>query len=85
MMSRNRRSFLKHVAGASALTVLGSNTEAQASGGKVNPNQLGVLVDCTWCVGCRSCEKACNACNAAHDGMPERSAEEFKDMDVFAR
>ncbi len=79
-MSRNRRSFLKHMAGAGALTILGSREEAQATGGKVAADQLGVLVDCTWCVGCRSCEKACNAENKELD---HRAPDVFEDKTVF--
>jgi len=81
-MARNRRSFLKRVSGVGALTVLGTREEAQASGGTVDPNQFGVLVDCTWCVGCRSCEKACNAANT---DLPHRDPEAFEDKSVFAR
>jgi len=79
-MSRNRRSFLKRIAGVGALTVLGSQEEARASGGKVGADQLGVLVDCTWCVGCRSCEKACNAANV---DLPRQPPDAFKDESVF--
>ncbi len=81
-MSRNRRNFLKHVAGAGALTVLGSNTQAEASGPRVDPNQLGVLVDCTLCVGCRSCEKACNTINTELPRRDDPDAE-FADESVF--
>jgi formate dehydrogenase iron-sulfur subunit len=79
-MSRNRRSFLKQMAGVGALTILGSQPEAQADGGKVAGGQVGVLVDCTLCVGCRSCEKACNAANK---DLPRRPSGAFEDQTVF--
>lgn len=84
-MSRNRRNFLKSAAGVGALTLLGNTEEAHASHGKVNPNQLGVLVDCTRCVGCRRCEKACNETNSVHGDLPSRPAEDFEGDAVFQR
>ncbi|HUT09405.1 MAG TPA: 4Fe-4S dicluster domain-containing protein [Thermoguttaceae bacterium] len=79
-MAGNRRCFLKSVAGAGALTILGSREESRASGGQDRTEGVGVLVDCTWCVGCRSCEKACNAANT---DLPRRPPEVFEDESVF--
>ncbi len=79
-MAHDRRKFLKSVAGAGALTVLGNQEDAHASGGKVSADHLGVLVDCTVCVGCRSCEKACNAVN---EELPDRTPDAFEDKTVF--
>lgn len=81
-MSGNRRSFLKGMAGAGALAIVGSQRQARASGGAAAADPLGVLVDCTLCVGCRSCEKACNAANTE---LPRRPAEVFEDQGVFER
>ena len=73
---------MKGMAGAGALTVLGNGGDVQASGGHVNADQVGVLVDCTWCVGCRSCEKACNEINV---DLPRRPPGDFKDKSVFEK
>jgi Fe-S-cluster-containing dehydrogenase component len=69
------------MAGAVALTAIGGGG-AQASEGRVGPDQLGVLVDCTLCVGCRVCEKACNAVNK---DLPRRSPDTYDDKAVFER
>lgn len=81
-MSRNRRSFLKRMAGAGSLALLGGSQPAQADGGTAASGQLGVLVDCTRCVGCRRCEKACNQIN---QDLPQRPASDFEDESVFCR
>jgi formate dehydrogenase iron-sulfur subunit len=79
-MSGDRRDFLKGLAGAGALTILGSTEEARAAGSDIGADQLGVLVDCTLCVGCRECE---GACNAANQDLPRRPPDVFKDASVF--
>jgi formate dehydrogenase iron-sulfur subunit len=76
----NRRNFLKKAMGASALAVLGTGAQAQASGTADNPDQLGVLVDTTRCVGCRKCEKACNEINV---DLPRRPEGFFEGKAVF--
>jgi formate dehydrogenase iron-sulfur subunit len=81
-MPDNRRCFLQRMAGVGALTVLGGTVEAQASGSQVAADQVGVLVDCTWCVGCRSCEKACNTAN---EDLPRRPPQAFADQQVFEK
>ncbi len=81
-MSRNRRNFLKRMAGAGALTLLGNCEESRASVPTAGSEGLGVLVDCTHCVGCRRCEKACNEVN---EDLPRQPAGSFDDDSVFQR
>ena len=81
-MARNRRNFLKHIAGAGTLTLLGGSEAACAGGPAAGDEALGVLVDCTRCVGCRRCEKACNEIN---EELPRQPADAFDDDSVFQR
>ena len=77
----DRRNFLKTMAAAGTVGVLGQPTEAK--GGPKNtlsPDRKGVLVDTTVCVGCRNCEWACKV---AH-GLPAQPLETFSDRSVFS-
>ena len=54
----SRRRFLKLMAGAPALAVLGSVGEVSAG-----PRRYGKLVDTTICIGCKRCMSACKRWN----------------------
>jgi Fe-S-cluster-containing dehydrogenase component len=61
-MKVSRRSLLKGVAAASALTAVGANVKARERK-EVLPDDVGMLYDSTLCIGCRACVTKCKEVN----------------------
>ena len=61
-MKVTRRSLLKGLVGAGALTSVSGTAKAREAQ-KPGPHDMGMLYDSTLCVGCRACETACKEAN----------------------
>jgi Fe-S-cluster-containing dehydrogenase component len=84
VMDRRRRSFLRTLAGGSAVSLALGGAETASAGPTTlpgYPNQYGVLVDTTLCIGCRRCEWACKEWNKLPGQKPIEAYE--KDRAVF--